>query len=80
MSNSNTREKRALIKVTSYLETNIADSPAPNKGMRKSQASLIGKLAEIDPALIGKPPKGFEVGYVPIVNQQGLEERLCCFL
>jgi hypothetical protein len=35
---------------------------------------LIGKLAEIDPALIVTPPKGMEVGYVPIVTQQGIEK------
>jgi hypothetical protein len=32
---------------------------------------LIGKLADIDPALIVTPPKGMEVGYVPIATQQG---------
>lgn len=32
---------------------------------------LIGKLADIDPALIVTPPKGLEVGYVPIATQQG---------
>ena len=31
---------------------------------------LIGHLADIDPALIVKPPKGKEVGYVPIVTRQ----------
>ena len=31
-----------------------------------------GKLAEIDPALIVKPPKGLEVGYVPIATRQEL--------
>ncbi len=36
-------------------------------------APMIGKLAEIDPALIVTPPKGMEVGYVPIVTQQGIE-------
>jgi hypothetical protein len=36
-------------------------------------APMIGKLAEIDPALIVTPPKGMEVGYVPIVTQQGLK-------
>ena len=35
---------------------------------------LIGKLAEIDPALIVTPPKGMEVGYVPIATQQGIEQ------
>jgi hypothetical protein len=34
---------------------------------------MIGKLAEIDPALIVTPPKGMEVGYVPIVTRQGIE-------
>jgi hypothetical protein len=33
-------------------------------------APFIGKLAEIDPALIVKPPKGMEVGYVPIATRQ----------
>jgi len=37
-------------------------------------APFIGKLAEIDPALIVTPPKGLEIGYVPIVTQQGLQE------
>ncbi|HSF46096.1 MAG TPA: hypothetical protein VLA58_08790 [Chitinophagaceae bacterium] len=32
---------------------------------------MIGKLADIDPALIVTPPKGMEVGYVPIATQQG---------
>lgn len=35
----------------------------------------IGKLADIDPALIVKPPKGLEVGYVPIAARQELEKR-----
>jgi hypothetical protein len=34
---------------------------------------LTGKLAEIDPALLVIPPKGLEIGYVPIVTSQGLE-------
>jgi hypothetical protein len=32
-----------------------------------------GKLAEIDPALIVTPPRGLEVGYVPIATRQELE-------
>lgn len=32
----------------------------------------IGKLADIDPALVVTPPKGFEVGYVPIATRQEL--------
>jgi len=34
-------------------------------------ANSVGKLASIDPELIVKPPKGLEVGYVPIVTRQG---------
>ena len=34
-----------------------------------------GKLADIDPALIVKPPKGLEAGYVPIATRQELEKR-----
>ncbi|MCB8933035.1 MAG: hypothetical protein M9921_14580 [Fimbriimonadaceae bacterium] len=32
----------------------------------------VGSLAQIDPALIVKPPKGLEVGYVPIATRQEL--------
>ena len=32
-----------------------------------------GKLADIDPALILTPPKGLEIGYVPIATRQELE-------
>ena len=35
---------------------------------------MSGKLAYLDPALIVTPPKGMEVGFVPIVTQQGLEK------
>jgi hypothetical protein len=34
----------------------------------------VGKLADIDPALIVTPPKGFEIGYVPIVTRQAAKE------
>ena len=34
----------------------------------------VGTLAHIDPALIVTPPKGMEVGYVPIVTRQALEK------
>lgn len=36
----------------------------------------VGKLAEIDPALIVKPPKGFEIGYVPIATYQELDKTI----
>jgi len=37
-------------------------------------APRIGKLAELDPAVLVAPPAGLEVGYVPIVTHQ--EKRL----
>jgi len=33
-----------------------------------------GKLAQIDPALIVTPPRGLEIGYVPIVTRQAAAE------
>jgi hypothetical protein len=30
----------------------------------------VGKLADLDPALLVTPPKGMEAGYVPIVTRQ----------
>ena len=35
----------------------------------------VGKLADVDPALILTPPKGLEAGYVPIATRQELEPR-----
>jgi hypothetical protein len=34
----------------------------------------VGTLADIDPALIVTPPKGLEVGYVPIATRQGVNK------
>ena len=34
-----------------------------------------GKLASLDPAQIVKPPKGYEIGYVPIATKQELEKK-----
>jgi hypothetical protein len=31
----------------------------------------VGTLAELDPALVVLPPAGLEIGYVPIVTEQG---------
>ena len=42
-----------------------------NKDREYLAPPKIGKLAEIDPALIVTPPSGLEVGYVPIVTRQG---------
>lgn len=35
----------------------------------------VGNLADLDPAQIVKPPKGFEIGYVPIATRQELPTR-----
>lgn len=34
-----------------------------------------GKLAELDPAVLVNPPKGLEIGYVPIVTRQEKKEK-----
>lgn len=34
----------------------------------------LGKLADLDPALLVAPPKGLEIGYVPIAVRQGPQE------
>ena len=34
----------------------------------------VGTLADLDPAVIITPPKGLEIGYVPIVTRQGTQE------
>ncbi len=34
----------------------------------------MGKLADLDPAVLVTPPKGLEIGYVPIVTRQGEKE------
>jgi hypothetical protein len=34
----------------------------------------IGRLADVEPALIVTPPPGLEVGYVPIATRQAAEE------
>jgi hypothetical protein len=33
----------------------------------------VGKLADLDPAVIVTPPKGLEIGYVPLVTRQGVK-------
>ena len=34
----------------------------------------VGKLADLDPAVLVTPPKGLEIGYVPIVTRQAAKE------
>ena len=33
----------------------------------------VGQLADLDPAQLVTPPKGFEIGYVPIATRQELD-------
>lgn len=44
-----------------------------NRDYLPSPTATAAKLAEVDPALIVTPPKGLEVGYVPIVSRQEIE-------
>jgi len=37
-------------------------------------APTVGKLADLDPAVIATPPKGYEFGYVPIVTRRAAKE------
>src|SRR5262249_32668999 len=37
-------------------------------------APTLGKLAEIDPALVVTPPQGLEIGHVPIATRQAAKE------
>jgi hypothetical protein len=45
-----------------------------HRGWKKDReylpAPTIGKLADLDPALLVTPPKGLEIGYVPIATRQ----------
>jgi len=34
----------------------------------------VGSLADLDPSVLVTPPKGLEIGYVPIVTRQGMKE------
>jgi hypothetical protein len=36
----------------------------------------VGKLADLDPAVLVTPPKGLEVGYVPIVTRQAAQDQV----
>lgn len=44
-----------------------------NKDRNYLAPPKIGKLADLDPALILTPPPGMEAGYVPIATRQGIE-------
>lgn len=45
------------------------------KDLKYLPENTVGRLASIDPKLVVNPPKGFEVGYVPIVTRQGWKDR-----
>ena len=55
---------------------NAADDAPPQKAELAGYLPppKIGTLADLDPAVIVTPPKGLEIGYVPIVTRQGLKE------
>jgi hypothetical protein len=36
--------------------------------------ATVGRLADLDPALVVSPPKGLEIGYVPIATRQAADE------
>jgi hypothetical protein len=46
-----------------------------NKNRNYLPSPTVGKLVDLDPAQLVKPPKGLEVGYVPIVVRQELAEE-----
>jgi hypothetical protein len=61
-------EREAIQKRVEMLHTNWT------KDREYLPAPTVGKLAELDPAVLVTPPKGFEIGYVPIVVRQGLKD------
>jgi hypothetical protein len=61
-------EKKA--KLQAFVERLHAAWPMDRDYMRPPTR---GKLAALDPALIVTPPKGLEVGYVPIVTRQAAQ-------
>jgi len=58
-------EKKA--KLQSFVEKIHANWPIDRDYMAPPSS---GTLATLDPALLVTPPKGLEVGYVPIVTRQ----------
>ena len=44
------------------------------KGREYLPPPTAGKLADLDPAVLVAPPKGLEIGYVPIATRQGLKD------
>ena len=44
------------------------------KGREYLPPPKAGKLADLDPAVVVAPPKGLEIGYVPIATRQGAQQ------
>jgi hypothetical protein len=61
-------ERKALQKRVELLHRNW------KKNREYLPPPTLGKLANLDPALLVTPPKGLEVGYVPIVTRQAAQE------
>jgi len=68
---SNKVPRNTMAYVTPDDKESCWKTPGPAAGPFKV---MIGKLADIDPALIFTPPAGMEIGYVPIVTSQGIED------
>jgi len=45
-----------------------------DQGPRLPSPPTVGKLTDLDPAVIVTPPKGLEIVYVPIVTRQAAKE------
>ena len=63
-------EREALQKKVEMLHRHW---PKNHNYLPPPEAGLKAKLAGVDPALLVKPPKGLEIGYVPIATRQELD-------
>jgi hypothetical protein len=61
------KSKAKKEKLQSFVEKIHANRPIDADYMAPP---TMGELAALDPALLVNPPKGMEVGYVPIVTRQ----------
>ena len=56
------------------MDDDLDYTQALEAGSKRLGSLLLAKLADIDPALIVTPPRGMEVGYVPIATRQAMEK------